>query len=201
MHEIIYSIRQIPTDQLPTLLVDDVDSTERRLASDAELLNMGLQRLHDDVFSCAEPFDSRIEPDASGRPHRIFFPVGDALPGERLSAGTVIDRHESLPIEYRPKVFRADAFRATALGGSAIEIVASVLNEQVAAIEEYVGETPIPILDPTTEATVITEAERIAALPDRELARNIVPMITINPAADLVVEDGLIPHVWAGERY
>lgn len=197
MHQICYSIRRIPLEQLP--MVVDVETLEQRPATEQELLDRGMQHLYDDLYSCAEILDSRIQEDASGRRDRVFFhPAGDP-PGELIAQGTLRARHAAIPPELKAKVFRADVVRATDPNENALLLVATNLNEQATAIAEFVGTTEKPLLDLSSAQVVIDEAERVAQLPDTNVGRVLVPMITVDDSADVVVRDGVIPHSWAGE--
>lgn len=195
MHRVEYQIRRIADSELP--IVRYVDGTERT-ASRAELLNMGIEHLHDDVYSCVEQHESRVENDSTGRPQRVWASRAP-LPGSVVAAGDLRSRHARLPADVRPKVLRSEVFRGTA--DNALLLVATNLNEQLDAIAEYVGATTEPLLDPTDPETVLNEARRVAALSGNDVRRERVPMAVVDDTADIVESEGHIPHAWAGERH
>jgi hypothetical protein len=82
-HRVIYSIRRIPLDELPT--VTPRDGAVRPM-TDAELANVGIVHLHDDVYSCVH--QERRDPET------LAWAIHDhAHPGTVVVHGSHRERH------------------------------------------------------------------------------------------------------------
>lgn len=144
------------------------------------LLNLDIVPLGNDLYSCAEQFrsddDVDIVEDASGRRERRWHGHGDPKPGERLTAGRLKDRYAQLPAADKAKVLRARVFRARDPKKKAKQLIAAKLASRSGA------------------ADILEEARQ-----SEELEQLDVAMANVDPD-DIVEEQNVIPHRWAGER-
>lgn len=201
MHKIVYSLRQIAPAELPT--VRDADGTARP-ATPGELLNMGIQHVNEDVYSCTEQLASD-DAEAAATGERTWKHAGPPLPGIELGSGSVRERHAQLPATIKPKVLRSSVIRQTDTEvPSARALAQANIDEQAAAMAEFVGPVvrggvATPLVDVGAPEALLVEAQRLAAIPNNGIARVTVPMADVAAAADVVEREGLIPHHWAGE--
>jgi hypothetical protein len=224
MHEIIRAIRHIPPDQLPT--VKDAVTGSMRPAIAEELPQHDMVPLGNDYYSCSEQYHSIVVDTPTGR-ERAWYHSGDGPPdadnrvrsaaaaaqrrqlGSVLAHGDVRERHAMLPAMVRQQVLRADVLRAADSTTTVHDIVDAALVEQMAILEEFVGSVErdvapdvtelTPLVDLETPSAAVSEARRLAQLPDGGIVRVRVPMAEVDLATELVDVDGIIPHRWAGE--
>jgi hypothetical protein len=195
MHQIVRSIKRILPADLPA-------------AADAELLNLGIVSLGDDLYSCCEQLRSDDELAAElGTREGTWAPHGEPIAGETLAAGDVRERHAKLSADVRAKIMRADVYRAVNPTKNAREMAEANILEQQAAIKEYVGDVVqpdgelAPLVDFEAQPDpVLAEAERMAAMPDSVVVLSRVTMGEIDEATDVVRTQDIVPHRWAGER-
>lgn len=189
MHRVLYSIRTVAPSELPT--ITDIDGSTRPM-TDAELLQIDVHHLHDDVYSCAD--QERRDPETLE-----WSVVGVQSPGVAITEGTLRQRHAQLPADVAPKVFRAQVIRSADPAAPAAVVAQANLTEAVAALAEYVGDVDGgPLLDLSGPAAVLEEAQRLVQIPDNGIDRHTVPMIAVD-SGDVVEADRLIPHSWHGE--
>lgn len=190
MHQINYTIRQIVEGDLP--MVRDSDTDEDRPATDQELLNFGMQHLHDDIYSCVEQYrrdENTLEWNAHG-----VAPVGAVVVHGP-------DRYSLLPTGVRGKVMLARVVRSSVDGETPLAIAQANLAEQSNALAENVGPVDgAPLVDLLSDDAAIEEASRLARIRDTGLELAMVPMVVVDPSAHVVEADGIEPHRWAGER-
>lgn len=217
MHQILFTVREVLPADLPA--VRDTDATERP-ATDAELLNLGLQRLAGDLFSCAEQYrsdDDDIVELADGRRERAWwherddgpwasedeklrYPRSPELcarkfgPGQLLTHGQIRARFNQLDHERRRLALRARVIRSESV--NVRETVEASLKEQRQAFLAHVGEVRA---DLASERALRAEARRLAALPSNDLQPVMVPEADVLDGDDVIEEAGIIPHSWAGE--
>lgn len=190
MHRIHFTIRRISTADLPTIL--DAVTETWRIATDAELLNLGLQRIDGDVFSCVEQV--RRNPET-----QEWEPVGHAPVGELLAHGD--QRYTKLPDDVKARVLRAEVIAGAEDGLSAVEIAETNLSDQAAAIAEFVGEiSGGPLVDLSSPDAAAEEARRLASIPESGVVRKTIPMADVDEGVQIVEATDLIPHGWSGER-
>lgn len=213
MHSIHFTIRQIADADLPT--VRDLETDATRPANDAELLNLGIQHLHDDVYSCVEQYrrdDDTLEWEAHGHEHA----GADEIPAlsrdnpdfdmsawiEEQSIAHGRDRYRTLPVGVRDKVLLARIIRSAIDGSTATELTTASLTAQEKALADNVGMVDgAPLVDLWTPDAGVAEAQRLAQLPDTGLERTSIPMVMVDETVDIIEENGLEPHRWAGERH
>jgi hypothetical protein len=219
MHHVICCIREILPAELPK--ARDLDGTER-VPTDAELLNLGLQRIGPDLYSCVEQYRSDdVLLEADGRTSRVWWPERDDGPwaseaekrsyprspeecARNMGLGTLLT-HGQLRVRYaklaltRPgahkQVMRARVIRSETVNVQ--ETVDSSLAEQQAAFMEHVGEVRA---DLASDRAKLAEARRLAALPGNDIQAAVVPEAEVLAGDDVVEESGIIPHAWAGEN-
>lgn len=189
MHKIQTSIREIAPADLPK--VHDLDGIERT-ATDAELLNMGIQHIRDDLYSCIH--QEERDPETL-----VWQPKeGQALPGVVITEGNLKDRHDKLPTEVRGKILKASVIRSSL--GNADDLASAVLIEAAEAAEAAVG--PVrdgaPLIDVADARMVLSEAKRQLEIEDSGFTREAVPMDDV-AVGDVIEAEGIIPHSWAGE--
>lgn len=183
MHRIHYTLRAIAQDDLPK--IQDMITGEERVASTAELLNMGIVSVADGIYSCAEQV--RQDPETE-----TWASLGPALLGQLLAHGD--QRYDRLPEDVRGRVLRARVIADVTGESSALDLAVANVVEQTAAIEEYVGEGF------TVELSVEEEAARLAAMPGNTIERITIPMADVDEDAHVVEATDLAPQAWAGER-
>jgi hypothetical protein len=189
MHQIKTSIRQIASADLPT--VTPIGEATRPM-NDQELLNAGIQHISGDLYSCIHQ-EERDPETLAWAPKD-----GRSLPGTVVSEGFLQERHDKLPAGVRSQVMRARVIRSTG-SLSAKDTTASSLAEVGAVLESSVGLVDgAPLVDTTSQEAQLAEAQRLAAIPDSGLERELVAMADVS-AGDMVEAEGLIPHSWAGE--
>ena len=188
MHQIKTSIRQIAPADLPR--VTPIGETTRPM-NDAELLNMGIQHLSGDYYSCIHQ-EERDDDTLQWSPKE-----GQALPGTVVSEGLLQERHDKLPADVRAKVMKASVIRSTL--GNADDLVSAVLLEAASAAEKVVGLVEgAPLIDVADPETLLGEAQRQLSIPDSGFTRETVAMDDM-AAGDVIEAQNLIPHSWAGE--
>lgn len=196
MHEITYSYRRIAVVDLPA--VRELDGTTRP-ATDAELRNMGIVHVTDDLYACIEQHHSDGIDDTTGA--RRWAICGEPLPGDILSEGLLNARHANLPSDVRPRIMRADIIRSTAPNIDVRDVAKATLTDVQAAFEENVGTIDaafVPAIDPSNTDAVFAEVRRMAEHPELPAERVRIPMADI--ADTHVVEaENVVPHTWAGE--
>lgn len=206
MHRISYSVRRIAPADLPK--VRDLDGGERA-ATIEELANMDIVPLGDDYYSCADQVRSDDEvdvtTDANGRPQRQWHPVGVVSPGVELATGNVNERCLKLPVEAKELLLRAEVIRSDEPGG-ALAIAEANIVEQMAALEQFVGDVERdgesrPLVELESDRAIVDEARRLAALPDSGVERMRVSMRDVVRGEDVVEAEGIAPHAFAGERW
>lgn len=220
MHRVIYSVRTILPADLPTFR--DLETGAERPCTEQELLNMGLQRIGLDLYSCAEQYrsdaDDLVEDETTGRLARAWWRADDDGPwaseAEKRSyprsaeACAQLHGRGTLLAHGRPRerylklepAHRAKALRARVITGK--PVVEAALAEQQQALDEAVGLVDgRPLVDLQAPAAKLAEARRLAARPEvPEVVEQLVPMADVDPAAHVVAETDLIPHCWQGER-
>lgn len=189
MHQVKTSIRQILPADLPT--ITPIGEATRPM-NDQELLNMGIARISGDFYSCIH--QEERDPDTlEWRPKE-----GQSLPGTVISEGVLTDRHAKLPADIRSKVMRASVIRSTTSETAKAAVTAN-LSELTATLNDVVGDVNgAPLLDTTSPEAHLVEAQRLAAIPDSGLERELVAMADVADG-DVVEADSIIPHSWAGE--
>lgn len=188
MHRISTSIREIAPADLPK--VRDMEGVERT-ATDAELLNMGIQRINGDLFSCIE---QSVRDDETLQ----WKPKDQPLPGTVITEGNLKDRHDKLPSEVRGKILKASVIRSSL--GNADDLASAVLIEAAEEAEAAVG--PVrdgePLIDVADARMVLSEAQRQLEIEGSGFSREAVPMDDV-AVGDVIEAEGIIPHSWAGE--
>lgn len=182
-HAIHCVTRRLTVDQLPTVL-DAETRAPRTAVTDQELLDNGIKRTAaPDVYDCCEQYRG---------PHtEALEPFGFVGGGELLSHGP--DRFNQLPDDIKAQVLQAQIIRAPAPG--AIALATASLADQTAAIAEHVGD------DATIDVgTPADEAVRLAMIPDNSIEMITVSMSQVILGQDVVRQDSIEPHRWAGER-
>lgn len=188
MHRIETSIRRIAAADLPT--ITPIGGATRPM-NDAELLNMGIQHLSADYYSCIEQH-VRDDETLTWAPKE-----GQALPGTVVSEGLLQERHDKLPADVRAKVMKASVIRSTL--GNADDLVSAVLLEAAGAAEKAVGMVEgAPLIDVADPEMLLGEAQRQLSIPDSGFTRGTVTMDDM-AAGDVIEAENLIPHSWAGE--
>lgn len=199
MHEVIYSIREIPTGELPT--VHDERTGETRVATREELLDMGIAHVVDDYYSCAEQIVSDdvadVVPDARGVLQRTWRPRdGRAHPGIERARGGVVERYLKLPPDVQGRVLKAHVYRATKKTVNAKELLAPRLAARIRKERASRGE----LAAEETRQLELEEAARLAQDPDNGVAFRVVSIDEVDDARDIVIAQDIIPHRWQGER-
>jgi hypothetical protein len=190
VHQITYSIRRIAPAELPT--VRDLDTDVERPMSAAELLNLDIVPLGDDLYSCAD--QSRRDPDTLE-----WSVVGVQSPGAAIAEGSLRERHARLPADVAPHVFRAQVIRSQDPATPVRETVESNLAEVGLALAEFVGLVDgAPLVDLSQPDAVLEEAQRLTEIHGNGIERAVVSMAMVDPG-DVVEEDRIIPHRWSGE--
>jgi hypothetical protein len=196
MHNVRYTIRHIAPSDLPK--VRDERTRKNRVATRDELLNLGIQPLGNDLYSCVEQLTSDDRTDVSrntrGELHRRWSPVGDAPPGTVLSEGPLYERHARLPEAIRAKILQAYVLRATKKRENARRIV----DERLAARRRSRTKRTADA-DRDVRLIEVEEAHAAAADPMNSLQIVHIPMAHIDRERDVVLEEHVIPHRWAGE--
>jgi hypothetical protein len=173
MHRVTSCVRRIPPAQLPTVRNDD--GTERP-ATAAEMLNMGLVPLGDDLYDCIE--QERRDPGTlEWRPER-------AMPGEVVSRGRARDRYARLPEPARSRILRAHVFSRT--DGRDLAAHYAELMERAAVPAEERAET------------TLARARERAAQPGYPVERRDLAVAELD-AGDVIEARDLPPHRWGGE--
>lgn len=196
MHQVIHTIRRIATADLPKARDLETGGDERPMTP-SEMLNVGIQHVADDLYSCVE--QQRRDPATLEWKHD-----GPELPGQTLSAGDVEARYRALPAADRRKVLRARVIRSDG-AKSAAELASENVLEQAAMIEEHVGEIETtegtrPLVDFDADDPVVEEALRLSRIPGSGIELHTVTMADVDGPGDVVEATNLIPHSWAGER-
>jgi hypothetical protein len=190
MHKIVTSIRQIAPTDLPT--VTPIGEATRPM-NDAELLNMGIQHLSGDYYSCIHQ-EERDDDTLQWAPKE-----GQSLPGTVVTEGFLQQRHAELPDDVKGLVMQARVIRSTTPAVSAKAAADANLAEVGTALETSVGMVAgAPLVDTTSPEAQLLEAQRMVGIPGSGLERETVPMADVM-AGDVVEAEGLIPHSWAGE--
>ena len=188
MHKISTSVREIKPAELPT--VRDMDGTVRP-ATDQDLLNMGIQHLSADYYSCIHQ-EERDPETLTWAPKE-----GQSLPGTVISEGLLQERHDKLPADVRAKVMKASVIRSTL--GNADDLVSAVLLDAAAAADKAVGMVEgAPLIDVAAPELLLLKAQRQVSIPDSSFTRETVAMDDM-AAGDVIEAENLIPHSWAGE--
>jgi hypothetical protein len=190
MHRVTYCLRVIAAAELPT--ITPIDGTTRP-ATDAELLNVGLVRLHEDVFECVS--QERRDPDTL-----VWSSHDEPLPGTVIAEGSHRERFARVPAEYAPQVFRAQVIRAADPAVSVVVLAEENVAFVAAQLAETVGDVNgAPLLDLDQPAAVLDEAQRLAEMPGSGVDRQVVPVITVAAGDVVEIAGGIIPHRWHGE--
>jgi hypothetical protein len=190
MHQVTYQLRTIAPADLPT--IRDVDGPSRTM-TDGELLNVGLVRLHDDVFESVS--QERRDPETF-----VWAPHGEPHPGEVIAEGSHRERYARVPADLAPNVFRAQVIRADDPTVSVVLLAEENVAFVAAQLAETVGDVNgAPLLDLSQPAAVLDEAQRLAAMPGSGVDRQVVPVITVAAGDVVEIAGGIIPHRWHGE--
>lgn len=185
-HSIHHVTRRIADADLPK--VRDIETGDERPATDHELLQLGIIPTPlAGVYDCVEQYRRDDTVDGAD-----FEPFGHVPVGELLSSG--VDRFQQLPPDVKPHVLQSRVLRSAEPGG-ALAVATASLEAQTAAIAKNVGDG-VSIDVGTTE----DEAARLAMAPDTLVDFATVPMSQVVDGEDVVQQDQLEPHRWAGER-
>lgn len=188
MHEVRRSIRRIAPSELPTVPGDGAT----RPMTDAELLNVGIAPLGDDLYSCVDQY--RRDPETFA-----WTAEGPESPGVVIAEGSLADRHARLPAEVAVQVLRAQVIRSDDPATPADATVETNLAEAAAALALNVGDVNgAPLVDLSGPAAVLEEAQRLVEIPGNGIERHLVSMAEV-AAGDVLEADRIIPHAWAGE--
>jgi hypothetical protein len=199
MSHIAYHIRRCtPADWDAWAVTTDLDGVEIP-ATEQDLLNRGVIVLHRDSAEVIYHF-GRVGEDAdAGYPGRPITPTsGPDVYLER--------RYAQLPLEARPKVYRARAYRSTDPTVILRESCEATVAAQLGARVPATGRTSARPADPLGAMDVLEEARRRANPPENPdgtpqppTARALtVPMAEVEDG-DVVEADMLIPVRMAGE--
>jgi hypothetical protein len=107
MHRVAYSIKTIPAAELPMIALPP--GAPPRPMTVAELLNVGIVHLEDDLYSCVQQ-EQQVAETLAWAVH------GPALPGVTVAEGSLKERHVRLPATVRGRVMRARVLRTDAKG-------------------------------------------------------------------------------------
>lgn len=191
----MYHIRQCTVAEWDAWAVEGADEAigrpEPRASTPAELLNRGVVLLdrgaEDVLYDCGVLDEARHA----------------AMPGTALTPTDGRDailsrRYRTLPAELKPRVYHATVYRATDgrvnLRAKCNEAVGKALEAKTPATSR----TSRQSADPAGALDVLAEARRLAALATPEAKRLRVRMANV-AEGDVVEEDALVPHAWAGE--
>ena len=188
MHRIVTSIKKILPAELPT--ITPIGESPRPM-NDQDLLNMGIQHISGDYYSCIHQ-EERDEETLTWRPKE-----GQSLPGTVVSEGFLQERHDKLPPDVRSQIMKASVIRSTL--GNADDLASAVLLEAAGAADKAVGVVDgAPLLDVSHPDLLLGEAQRLVAVPDSGFTRETVAMKDV-AIGDVVEQEDIVPHQWLGE--
>lgn len=208
MHRTTYTTRQIAAGDLPQ--VPNIDGTMRE-ATDRELLDMGIRKIGDGLYSVVEIEDRHIDHETGVQ---TWTPRGRTIGGTVLTSGRHNRRYADLPHELRVQVMKARVLRSSDPTTSLRRVALDNVNEARRMVTEHVGamvsrtSSLFPLVSGEHDTAIIeAEAKRLRHVHvARDGAEHTEPialevMIPMSEVAseDIVDADHIIPHSWAGE--
>lgn len=208
MHRTTYTTRQIDAGDLPH--VPNIDGSPRP-ATERELLDMGIRKIAEGIYSVVEIEDRHIDPETGAQ---TWTARGRTIGGTVLTSGRHNRRYVDLPAEIRAKVMKARVLRSSDPATSLRSIAVANVNEARRMVTEHVGamvartSALFPLVSGQHDHAIVeAEAKRLrhvhverdgAEHPEPVAVEVTIPMSEV-ASEDIVDVDHVIPHAWAGE--